>query len=288
MPRQPTASPFQFDDAMRRQREPAELEGSHVVGLLCIHGFTGSPYEVRPLADYARERLGWTVHVPLLPGHGEMPERLAGMRWEQWADAARAAYDALAKRCDNVVVAGLSMGGLLALHLAAQESARPASQLRAVFTMAAPAGLFDRRTHVVKALHPLVRWFHPMRFVDLRDAALRRRIHKNFGASINFDNAEHVAALRRIRIPLNAVAQLLRFNDIVLGELPGIRTPVLIAQSHADTVIARDSADVIASRLGSHDKSVVWYERWMHEMPLEDDADIMFAEADLFLSQYAK
>jgi carboxylesterase len=87
---------------------------------ICLHGYTGTPYEVRPLADVLAAR-GFTVHAPLLTGHGSDPAVCNRTSWRTWLDDAVSAYDDLDARTPVLsgprVVVGSSMGGLLALHL---------------------------------------------------------------------------------------------------------------------------------------------------------------------------
>jgi carboxylesterase len=86
-------------------------------GALVLHGFTGCPQSMRPLAE-AFAAAGYTVELPLLPGHGTTVDDMITTGWADWSAAAEAAYEALAARCDRVVVAGLSMGGTLTVWLA--------------------------------------------------------------------------------------------------------------------------------------------------------------------------
>jgi carboxylesterase len=86
-------------------------------GILVLHGLTGSPQSVSCLAD-AFAGAGWDVELPLLPGHGTSIDDLLRTAWADWSVAAETAFDRLAARCDRVAVAGLSMGGALALWLA--------------------------------------------------------------------------------------------------------------------------------------------------------------------------
>src|SRR6202041_97733 len=88
-------------------------------GALIIHGFTGCPQSMRPLAE-AFAAAGFTVELPRLPGHGTTPEDMAKYRWADWTAAVEAAYQDLAKRTGKMVVAGLSMGGSLTLWVAEQ------------------------------------------------------------------------------------------------------------------------------------------------------------------------
>ena len=85
--------------------------------MLVLHGFTGNPQSMRPLAE-AVAAAGFTVEMPLLPGHGTAIEDMIPTRFEDWSSAAEAVYDELAARCDKVIVSGLSMGGTLACWLA--------------------------------------------------------------------------------------------------------------------------------------------------------------------------
>jgi carboxylesterase len=86
-------------------------------GVLVLHGFTGNPQSMRGLAE-ACAAGGFAVELPLLPGHGTTVDDMATTTWADWSGAAEAAYQELANRCDKVVVAGLSMGGSLAVWLA--------------------------------------------------------------------------------------------------------------------------------------------------------------------------
>src|SRR5262249_13233346 len=87
-------------------------------GVLVVHGFTGSPQSMRPLAE-AFAAAGFTVELPLLPGHGTSVDDMIPTSWADWSGAAEVAYQELASRCRRVIVAGLSMGGTLTVWLAA-------------------------------------------------------------------------------------------------------------------------------------------------------------------------
>src|SRR4051794_33938106 len=98
--------------------EPFSADGGDTGVLLC-HGFTGSPQSLRPWAE-ALARAGHTVRLPLLPGHGTTWQDMNRSSWRQWYDEVDAAFTELRSRCSAVFVAGLSMGGALALRLAEQ------------------------------------------------------------------------------------------------------------------------------------------------------------------------
>jgi carboxylesterase len=85
--------------------------------VLLSHGFTGSPASVRGWADHLAAE-GFSVRLPLLPGHGTSWQELARVPWRAWYKAYEVAYDELSESTDRIVAAGLSMGGALALRLA--------------------------------------------------------------------------------------------------------------------------------------------------------------------------
>ena len=96
--------------------EPMSVNGGPT-GVLVLHGFTGNPQSMRPLAQ-AFVEAGYSVEQPLLSGHGTVVEDMLDTTWEDWSADAEAAYQSLASRTESVVVAGLSMGGSLTLWLA--------------------------------------------------------------------------------------------------------------------------------------------------------------------------
>lgn len=88
------------------------------VGVVMSHGFTGSPHSVRPWAEHLAAA-GFAVNLPLLPGHGTTWQDMATRSWREWHRAVDDAYLEMASECDYVFAAGLSMGGTLALRIAA-------------------------------------------------------------------------------------------------------------------------------------------------------------------------
>jgi carboxylesterase len=89
------------------------------VGLLLLHGLCGTPLEMRYVA-YGAARSGFTVHCPLLAGHGGAESDVASATWQDWYASAEKALHRIRENCDVVIVGGLSTGALLALLLAAR------------------------------------------------------------------------------------------------------------------------------------------------------------------------
>lgn len=133
----------------RRLVEPFYFPGNRV-GCLLIHGFSGSPSEMRFMGERLA-KAGWTVSGILLSGHGATPEQMAATSWEDWTKDAEAGVRKLRKSCDIVIGIGLSMGGLLALHLATL------GLIDGIVTMNAPMVLeHEHNVHEQIPVHALI------------------------------------------------------------------------------------------------------------------------------------
>ena len=91
------------------------------VGVLLVHGFTGSPASMRPWGEFLHSK-GYTVRVPLLPGHGTQPEPLNKVKWQEWPAKVEFELSELRKSCDHIFLVGLSMGGGTVLNVAASHN----------------------------------------------------------------------------------------------------------------------------------------------------------------------
>jgi len=226
-------------------------------GVLLLHGFTASPVEVRMLGERLH-KLGYTVAGPLLPGHGTVPDDLNRVRWQEWTQAAEDAYRDLTGRCARVFVAGSSMGGLLALYLAAGHP-----EIRGVL-LYAPAILL-RLAPVQEALLPLVSRFAPFRPKPGLDEDDRWQGY-------------HVD-------PLRGAVQLLRLQREVRRRLPEIEQPVQVVQGGKDTTVDTRVGEIILAGVRSEVKELHWMERSRHVVPLGPDLDEVVALAQRFIQE---
>ena len=97
------------------ESEPLRLLAGKI-GILMVHGFTGSPASLKPWAQAMHEK-GLTVFLPTLAGHGTHWSDLNKVKWEDWYEGIEREFLELSKHCDQVFIAGFSVGGALALRL---------------------------------------------------------------------------------------------------------------------------------------------------------------------------
>lgn len=219
-------------------------------GALLLHGFAGTPPELRRLGEHMAAN-GWRCDAPALAGHATTPEDLQRTTWRDWAASAQEALDRLASECDEVVVAGQSMGGSMALHLAAHDD-----RIRAVATLAAPLWLSDWRVRLLPVARYVVRWDIVRGDIDLY---WPEAVHELYSYG---------------RRPTSAIQQLNAFVGVVRRELALVRQPVLVLHGGRDQVIdPRNAADIERGLVCSALVERHTYPRSGHGMSVDVDRD---------------
>ena len=226
--------------------EPGSWDGGPV-GALVLHGFTGNPQSMRGLAE-AFAAAGFTVEMPLLPGHGTTIEDMIPTRWEDWSGAAEQAYERLAARCDKVVVAGLSMGGTLTCWLASRHPE--------------VAGIIV----VNPAVEPPAESFLEI-FQGSLDAGLE--VIPGIGNDVADPD---VTELAYPETPLAAGLSLFSAVAEVSERLGDIRCPVLLLASPQDHVVPPSNADHLVERVGGPVERVS-LDRSFHVATIDFDKD---------------
>ncbi len=237
---------------MTDNRDAFTFEGGPI-GALLLHGFTGTPGEMRPLAESLHSQ-GYTVHAPLLAGHGGLPELLHNVPWQAWQRSAERGYDLLAARCQRVVVVGQSLGGALATLVVQR---RPAAGLVALAT---PLRLQDWRVSLVPLLRPVIPWFYPFGIANFDDPQVQEQI-RTFAPEADLTDAETRSTLRKtVRFPLSAIDEVRQLLHHALKQAPFVAVPALIGQGRRDEITNPQDAELLYGLLGSTQKSLVWFE----------------------------
>ena len=234
--------------------EPFFLPGGDH-GVIVVHGFTGSPSEMRPLGEYLQAQ-GFTVLGPRLCGHGTCVQELNQTKWPQWYTSVEDAFFLLRGVCRTVSVVGLSMGGLMALKLGTEY---PVAR---VVTLSAPIYINDKRL----AYLPLIRLFR--RYSPKR----RRRYNAGDQYSVGYD-----------QFPLAAVSSLLELIKHISQQLPQLKVPLLVVQSRNEHTVIPQSAQYIYDRAGSREKELLWLDKSGHVVTLDVERYMLFEKITAFL-----
>lgn len=227
------------------------LEGNNGGAVLLLHGYTGTTAEMRPLGEYLQS-LGYTVLCPRLPGHGTSVEDLKETVASQWVAAAKLGYAILAKKYSKIYVAGLSMGGLLAMVVAATEKVEGAAFL------ATPIFLQDKRAPFL----PILRYF--IHYLPKH----KRSYHEMDKYILAYD-----------RMPTKPLTSLFALIKTCKRELlPKIKVPSLILQSTIEHTVNPKSAQYIYDHLGTvkEHKELVWLEKSGHILTLDVEHEAVF------------
>jgi carboxylesterase len=249
----PAAEPFHAEAV------PAAGDGRRV-GVLLVHGFTGTPSAVVPWGRHlAAQGLG--VSVPLLPGHGTTWRELNRTRWEDWYGEVESAFDELSPQCEQTFVCGLSMGGGLALLLAARRRGQVAG-----LSLVNPS---------VHSTDPRMRALFALRHVVPSLAAI--------GGDIAMPDVDEGAYTRT---PLHAAWSLTKLWATIQAELPRVDAPIRIYRSKIDHVVDPSSVALIRERVRS-ELEVIELERSYHVATLDYDADLIFSGTSVFFTQLA-
>jgi len=227
------------------------------VGLLLLHGLTGTPDEVKPISDYLSPR-GYSTLGPWLEGHGTSPRDLARTHWQDWASSAWKAYDSLKARCEKIYVAGLSMGGDLALYLAARVP------VTGVITLAAPVKVHDFRFNAIGFF----------RFLQWRTSNLT-------GGVLDPTAAPH---LTYPYVATRNLYELKKLMDKVLEDLPTISAPALVVQGKKDSMVPPFNGELVYQGLGSTAKHLLYLDRSDHVVTLDYDRQILFEKIEKFIT----
>ncbi|MGZ4628537.1 alpha/beta hydrolase [Oryzihumus sp.] len=238
--------------------EPFSHDGSDV-GVLLVHGFTGTPQSVRPWAEHLAEA-GYTVRLPRLPGHGTTWQEMNRTEWSDWYATVDATFRELLTRCRTVFVAGLSMGGALALQLAQNHGPRVAG-----LVLVNPAVKFeDPRLVVLPVLKHLV-------------GALP-------GIANDIKKAD-ATELAYTKTPLKAGHSQIVAWRTVIRDLPEVTQPVLLLHSPQDHVVPASSSALVLSKISSEDVQEILLENSYHVATLDNDAPLIFAESVKFIER---
>lgn len=229
-------------------------------GFLLVHGFTGAPKEMRFLSEYI-SNLGHAVLSVRLTGHATTPEDMIRSRWQDWYASVEDGYHILNGAVDDVIIAGLSMGGVLSLLFAANYP------VRAVISMSTPYDMPDdprlKYLPILQYLKPYFPkgesdWHNP----DMED--------------------DHISYPE---YPTRSLMELQTLLSEMRGSLKDISCPALLMHSRNDKGVDIASMEKIYDQIGSKHKEKDWVNKSGHVIIRDTDRDKVFKRIKQFIER---
>ena len=235
-------------------------EGNRRIGVLLIHGYTGSPHSVRYLAK-SLALSEYTVALPCLPGHGTTPADMATKTASDWIANLDTDLDWLKERCDTLFVTGLSMGGTLTLYLAAQYP--------------------ELFTGIIPINAPI--YLNLPAYASLAYMRGGPAEVPGIGGDIK---APDVSDLSYPVIPVPTIKELSAIMKVTEEMLPRVICPTLLMTSREDHVVPPTNGEYILSRIASQEKRILWLEDSYHVATLDNDKEKIVQESIAFIQAH--
>ncbi len=225
-----------------------------MIGCLLLHGFTGSPYEVEPLAEHLK-KFGWKISVPTLPGHGSEREDMNRVTWKDWILRAEEELRLLMQECSVVYLVGFSMGGMIAAYLSTKYPVSKLVLLNACVFYINPGQMFANMAEAIKSNFT----------ADSKDL-LKRYMQKSLST------------------PVRAVVHFRRLVKVLKPELDKVTVPTLILQSECDDLVEPRSAHYIYQHIQSEQKEIHFFPQSKHILCQDCEKEQVLLTVENFLA----
>ncbi len=253
------------------------------IGVLLIHGLTGMPLEMRPIAKHLK-KLGYLVEVPLIAGHGSGHEELLATTWQDWLDSMRKSVNNLAVECDQVIIVGLSVGGLLGVLLAGENP-----KVSGLVLLSFALGIPGPNTPKSRILLPLVFKFPILRkylfWTEMPPYGLKdKRLQQNITRTIEASKRCETSRYGLFRTYVDTLYQHKLLEKEVCQKASLVKCSTLIMHSLEDTMLSTENATKIYNLLGSKEKSLLFITGCDHVMTVDLRKDEVARQVGMFIS----
>lgn len=231
------------------------------VGVLLLHGFTSSLKTVDGLIPYLKKH-NIPYSMPVLRGHGTEYTDMVGTTARDWYDDAEDALLELSKKVDKVIIAGLSMGGLVAIDLGIHHSKKVA----AVVSIAAALKFADPLSGLTPVLSKVIKFWPSPNAYNSKECAKANRNYPKFSTE--------------------AFGSLYAYSQEIEAKLPKLKVPILVLQSKKDQIVAPKAGQIIYDNVGSAHREITWFEKSGHEMMQDLERRKVFDEIEKYILRF--
>lgn len=254
--------------------------GSKTV-ILLFHGLTGSPFEMFQYGKSLSNN-GYDVYCPILPGHCKTVEDLKKLTWQDWNNFALEKFDELSQKYENVFVAGLCLGGVIALRIAQERK-----NIAGVIGLSTTLFLDGWDVPWYRFLTPLVlftvyKFFYlspETEYYGVKNETIRKKISQmqgeNTGGALNY-------------YPMLCLVESYRYVKLVKKEMNKIIAPALLVHSIEDNLTSLRSAEFVFNNVSSKEKKIVKLENSYHVITLDNDRKEVVNQTIDFIKKFEK
>jgi carboxylesterase len=254
---------FLFEEEKAFVNQPFYFKGTNGKGVILVHGWSSTAYEVRRLGEFLNEK-GYTVCGPMLRGHGTKPEDLENVKWEEWLADLEKAYEEMEKEVDRIYVGGTSVGSCLALLLAQKKK-----NISGLILMATP---FKIR------LEKLMIFFAKM---TVKIKPFNQKVYPpTFGASTTITRL-----ISYQKYSVRSALETFELIEKARKNLWQITQPCLLIQSSSDHIVAKKSLEEIYNRVGSKIKRKKYIKKAYHTFISDIKNEDVFEDILNFLNE---
>ena len=230
------------------------------IGCLLIHGFTSSPTEMKGLAA-SLQTAGYRLHLPTLPGHASTPDALAHVSYRDWLNTVESAFRRMQDETQQQIVIGLSLGGALALHLAAN------FVFSGVVALAPALWVPKWKEYGAYLVGPILKTRRKWRGPDVND---------DHGRALLDSYREY---------PYSALYEVFNLQRVVRRELPQIRMPVLVIHSQQDHVVPVGNVQYLSARASAAPIEEMIVADSYHVLTVDRDRERIFRRIHEFIQK---
>ena len=266
------------------------LNGTGAGTLFLIHGLTGTPNEMKYLANFFNKKKGFTVICPRLANHGAPLSVLKQTHWQDFYKSVIDAFTAVRRQIDGpIFAAGLSMGALLSLLLAEEFPGQVAGVSCLSPTLFYDGWNIPWYSKILMPLFSLTPLKHVTYFKEdppygIKNKALQKRIHKYYNTA-TLNDQQGVAEYGYPYFPLTLLHQLNKLIAHLTQRLPAIQTPVQLVQAREDDMTSMRNSTFIYDKIGSALKEIVYLEDSYHVITADQERGTVARSMDSFFSK---
>lgn len=233
-------------------------EEIYMIGCLLIHGYTGGPYEIEPLAEYLDEHTDWHIELPTLAGHGTKLQ-LENTTFKDWITSAEDTLKKLTLKYKKIYVIGFSMGGMIAAYLTAKYNVDK-------LVLLATAGKYLDFKQIRADLHDVIK-------DSFKGELDNNKLYLHYKNKLG-------------QVPIKANFEFMKLINYTRPYLKEVEAPVLIAHGQLDGMVPYKTAYYLDKEIiHSEHKELVLLDRSKHLLCLGDDKDTINAMVHNFLEK---